>query len=319
MRRDTLVSSLAELARDYVNLRGTQAQIKIALDNLKVEQEILNVTRVRMEKGLVTGLDVESAAAQVESVKAQVPQLQEQVLQGINAISLLLDEPPLGLSAELIGPRAIPPNPPRVPVGLPSELARRRPDIRMAEAQLHAATANIGVAIAEFYPTVSLNASPTLQALEPRDIFKGSSLQYMNIGPSVTLPIFQGGRLKGQPRLAGESQQEAAIAYHKAVLSACTTSSTRSRPTRPSSSVASGFGRRSSTPSRHWCWRVRATSRALPSSRRCSTTRAPCSPRSSSWRRARPTSRSTSSRSTRRSAVVGRKPIPTRGRSPRRF
>ena len=220
MRRDTLVSSLAELARDYVNLRGTQAQIKIALDNLKVEQEILNVTRVRMEKGLVTGLDVESAAAQVESVKAQVPQLQEQVLQGINAISLLLDEPPLGLSAELIGPRAIPPNPPRVPVGLPSELARRRPDIRMAEAQLHAATANIGVAIAEFYPTVSLNASPTLQALEPRDIFKGSSLQYMNIGPSVTLPIFQGGRLKANLVLQEKSQQEAAIAYHKAVLSA---------------------------------------------------------------------------------------------------
>ena len=111
MRRDTLVSSLAELARDYVNLRGTQAQIKIALDNLKVEQEILNVTRVRMEKGLVTGLDVESAAAQVESVKAQVPPLQAQVVQSINAISLLLDEPPLGLSAELIGPRAIPPNP----------------------------------------------------------------------------------------------------------------------------------------------------------------------------------------------------------------
>ena len=220
MRRDTLVSSLAELARDYVNLRGTQAQIKIAQDNIRVEQEILDVTRTRMEKGLVTGLDVESAAAQVESVKAQVPQLQAQLLQGINAISLLLDEPPLGLSSELIGSRAIPPNPPRIPVGLPSELARRRPDIRMAEANLHAATANIGVAIAEFYPTVSLNASPTLQALEPRDIFKGSSLQYMNIGPSVTLPIFQGGRLKANLVLQEKSQQEAAIAYHKAVLSA---------------------------------------------------------------------------------------------------
>ena len=220
MRRDTLVSSLAELARDYVNLRGTQAQIKIAQDNIKVEQEILDVTRTRMDKGLVTGLDVESAAAQVESVRAQVPQLQAQLLQGINAISLLLDEPPLGLSAELIGPRAIPPNPPHIPVGLPSELARRRPDIRMAEANLHAATANIGVAIAEFYPTVSLNASPTLQALEPRDIFKGSSLQYMNVGPSVTLPIFQGGRLKANLVLQEKSQQEAAIAYHKAVLSA---------------------------------------------------------------------------------------------------
>ena len=220
MRRDTLVSSFAELARDYVNLRGEQAQIKIARDNIKVEEEILNVTRVRMEKGLVTGLDVESAAAQVDSVKAQIPQLQAQVLSGINAISLLLDEPPLGLSDELIGPRAIPPNPPRVPVGLPSELARRRPDIRMAEAQLHAATANIGVAIAEFYPSVRLNGSPTLQALEPRTLFRGSSLQYMNIGPAVTLPIFEGGKLKANLVMQEKAQQEAAVAYHKAVLSA---------------------------------------------------------------------------------------------------
>ena len=220
MRRDTLVSSLAEVARDYVNLRGTQAQIRIAQDNIKVEQEILDVTHTRMEKGLVTGLDVESAAAQVESVKAQVPSLQTQLVQGINAISLLLDEPPLGLSSELTGVRAIPPSPPRVPVGLPSELARRRPDIRMAEAQLHAATANIGVAIAEFYPSIKLNGSPTLQALEPRNIFKGSSLQYMNIGPSVTLPIFEGGRLKANLVMQEKSQQEAAVAYHKAVLSA---------------------------------------------------------------------------------------------------
>ena len=220
MRRDTLVSSLAELARDYVNLRGTQAQIKIAQDNIKVEEEILAVTRTRMEKGLVTGLDTESAAAQVESVKAQVPTLQTQVVQGINAISLLLDEPPLGLSGELVGVRAIPPSPPRIPVGLPSELARRRPDIRMAEAQLHAATANIGVAIAEFYPTVTLNGSPTLQALEPRNIFKGSSLQYMNVGPSVTLPIFEGGKLKANLVMQEKAQQEAAVAYHKAVLSA---------------------------------------------------------------------------------------------------
>ena len=220
MRRDTLVSTFAELARDYVNLRGTQALIRIAKDNLKVEQEILDVTRLRQEKGLVTGLDVESAAAQVESVKAQLPQLQSQEVQGINTISLLLGEPPLGLSQELIAARSVPPNPPRVPVGLPSELARRRPDIRIAEAQLHAATANIGVAIAEFYPSVRLNGSPTLQALEPKDIFKGTSLQYMNLGPSVTLPIFEGGRLKSNLVLQEKKQQEAAIAYHKAVLSA---------------------------------------------------------------------------------------------------
>jgi NodT family efflux transporter outer membrane factor (OMF) lipoprotein len=219
-RRDTLVSTLAELARDYVNLRGTQRQIVIARDNLKAQGEILAVTRQRQAKGLVTGLDTESAAAQVESLRALIPQLQQQEVQGVNAISLLLDEPPLALSDELAASTS-PLREPRVlPIGLPSELARRRPDIRRAEAQLHAATANIGVAVAEFYPSVKLNASPTLQAMAPKDIFKGSSLQYMNVGPSVTLPIFEGGRLKSNLVLQEKRQQEAAIGYHKAVLSA---------------------------------------------------------------------------------------------------
>lgn len=219
-RRATLVSSLAELARDYINLRGTQEQIRIAKDNLKIDGEILAVTKVRQEKGLVTGLDVETAASQVDSVRAQIPTLEAQEVQSINAISLLLAEPPLALSKELITPRPVPPNPPRVPIGLPSELARRRPDIREAEQQLHAATANIGVAVAEFYPSVRLNADPTLQALDPKNLFKGTSLQYMGVGPNVTLPIFQGGRLKANLTMAEKSQQEAAISYHRAVLNA---------------------------------------------------------------------------------------------------
>ena len=220
MRRNTLVSTYAELARDYVTLRGTQLQLRIVRDNLKVEEEILGITKVRQSNGLVTGLDVETAASQVDSVRAQIPQLQAQEVNQINMISLLLDQPPLGLSQELIDPKAVPPVPPVVPIGLPSELARRRPDIRVAEANLHAATANIGVAVAEFYPSVRLNGSPTLQALAPKDVFKGTSLQYMNIGPSVTLPIFEGGRLKSNLVLQEKTQQAMAIAYHQAVLNA---------------------------------------------------------------------------------------------------
>ena len=219
-RRNTLVSELAEVARNYVSLRGSQELIRIARDNLKIDQEIFNVTKVRQEKGLVTGLDVEQAASQVESVRAQIPTLEAQEIQQINMISFLLDEPPLGLSAELITAKPVPRNPPRVPIGLPSELARRRPDIREAEAQLHAATANIGVAIGEFFPSVRLNADPTLQALDPKNLFKGTSLQYMQVGPSVTLPIFQGGRLKANLTMMEKSQQQAGIAYHRAVLNA---------------------------------------------------------------------------------------------------
>jgi NodT family efflux transporter outer membrane factor (OMF) lipoprotein len=123
------------------------------------------------------------------------------------------------LGTELRPPRLVPPVPPRVPLGIPSELARRRPDIRAAEAQLHAATADIGVAVAAFYPSVQLNGTVGFDALDIRNLWKGSSLQYM-VGPSVSLPIFAGGRLKSTLELRDAQQQEAAVNYHKTVLQA---------------------------------------------------------------------------------------------------
>lgn len=217
-RRDALVSSQAELARDYVQLRGTQELIQIDLANIRVNEQILDVVRIRQQKGLVTGLDTANAAQQVESIKAQLPQLQQQEIQQINAISLLLGEPPLALSQELVTGRVIPPVPPRVPVGVPSSLVLRRPDIRRAEANLHAAVAEIGVAEAQFFPSVTLTGSPTVNAVDPGKLFRGSSLQYMNIGPSISIPLFEGGRLKSNLVLQRARQQEAAIAYQKAVL-----------------------------------------------------------------------------------------------------
>jgi len=218
-RRDVLVTLLAEVARDYIELRGVQDQIAIANDNLKSAAEIMEVTRTRTEKGLVTGLDVENAAAEVESIKAQLPQLHTQETVQINALSLLLDEPPGALQSTLARAKPIPPAPAHVPLGIPSELARRRPDIRAAEAQLHAATADVGVAVADFYPSVKLNGSVGFNSLDLKNLWKGSSLQY-TFGPSVSLPIFEGGRLKSTLELREAQQQEAAIAYQKTVLQA---------------------------------------------------------------------------------------------------
>jgi NodT family efflux transporter outer membrane factor (OMF) lipoprotein len=218
-RRDALVSSLAELARDYIQLRGVQTQIRIANDNLKVDRDILQVAQQRQQNGVQNGLDVENAAAQVESIRAQLPTLEQQESQYINALSLLLDQPPGALRAMLSRSRAIPLAPPRIPLGIPSELARRRPDIRAAEDQLHAATATIGVAVGAFYPSVQLNGTVGLDALDYTNLWKGSSLQYM-VGPSVSLPIFAGGRLKKTLELRDAQQQEAAIFYHKTVLQA---------------------------------------------------------------------------------------------------
>ena len=137
----------------------------------------------------------------------------------MNALALLLDEPPGTLQSEFARAKPIPPAPGHVPVGIPSELARRRPDIREAEAQLHAATADIGVAVADFYPSVKLNGSVGFNSLDLKNLWKGSSLQY-TFGPSVSLPIFEGGRLRSTLQLREAQQQEAAIAYQKAVLQA---------------------------------------------------------------------------------------------------
>jgi NodT family efflux transporter outer membrane factor (OMF) lipoprotein len=218
-RRAVLLSTVAELARDYIMLRGTQSQLQIARDNLRTAQQSLQLTQQRATGGVTTDLDVANAAAQVRTTAAQIPPLQQQESELINAISLLLGQPPNALQTDLITAKRVPPVPPRVPVGLPSELARRRPDIREAEAQLHAATADIGVAVANFYPSVTLSGSVGLQALQPWKMFDINARNYA-LGPGITIPIFQGGQLRGTLELRKAQQQEAAINYQKTVLQA---------------------------------------------------------------------------------------------------
>lgn len=218
-RRAALVSSLAEVARDYIALRGNQALLKIAHDNLHTAQQNLQLTQQRAAGGVTTDLDVANAAALYRTTAAEIPRLEQQVSENINAISLLLGQPPNALQAELIAPAPVPPLPPRIPVGLPSELARRRPDIRQAEAQLHAATADIGVAVANFYPSVTLSGSIGLQSLQPWQLFSFNAREY-SAGPGITIPIFQGGQLKATLELRKAQEQEAAINYQKVVLSA---------------------------------------------------------------------------------------------------
>ena len=219
-RRSQLLSSIAEVARDYVQLRGTQSTLQITRDNLASAQESAMLTGERFKGGLATDLDVANAQQQVEATAANIPQLEQQEAQSINAIGLLLGMPPAALRAELSPRKPEPPVPPRVPVGLPSELAQRRPDIRQAEAQLHAATADIGMAKADFYPRLTLSGSVALQALQVKNL--GWSAGTYSFGPSLTIPIFEGGRLRRTVELREAAQQEAAINYQRTVLQAFT-------------------------------------------------------------------------------------------------
>ncbi|MBB4200667.1 RND transporter [Rhodoblastus sphagnicola] len=217
-RRDALLSVMAETARDYIQLRGAQVQIGVLNDNVKVAEGILKLADERQAKGMQSALDTENARSQLEAYRAQIPPLEQQESELINALSFLLDQPPGALKARL-GQKRKSLVLAAVPDGVSSELARRRPDIRVAEAQLHAATAQTGVAVASFYPSITLNGQAGLDSLNTNNLLRASSFQW-SFGPSVSVPIFEGGKLKNNLDLRETQQQEAALAYRKTVMAA---------------------------------------------------------------------------------------------------
>lgn len=218
-RSEVLLSARAELARDYIELRNTQELLQIAHQNLDIANDALKLTQVRAREGVTTDLDVSNASAQVENIESLIPTLESHSETTINAIGLLLGEEPGALRQTLAVTHDVPALPAQVPIGFPSELVQRRPDIRKAEAELHAATASIGVAKADFYPRIMLNGSAGFQSLQLSSLASWASGQFV-AGPSITFPIFEGGRLKGMLQLREAQQQEAAIAYKETVLRA---------------------------------------------------------------------------------------------------
>ncbi|MFB9128676.1 efflux transporter outer membrane subunit [Paraburkholderia dipogonis] len=218
-RNAILLSARAELARDYIQLRDTQALLQIAKQNLDIAHDATKLTQNRVHEGVTTDLDVANAMAQAESIESLIPTLESRNTTTINAIGVLLAKEPGALQQMLAEPHDVPALPDQVPIGVPSELVQRRPDIRKAEAQLHAATATIGMAKADFYPRISLNGSAGFQSLQLSNLADWASGQFV-VGPSITLPIFEGGRLKGTLHLREAQQQEAAIVYQHTVLQA---------------------------------------------------------------------------------------------------
>ncbi|WP_273828344.1 efflux transporter outer membrane subunit [Pseudomonas sp. SBT1-2] len=218
-RRGVLLSVLAETAQDYIQLRGVQSTRAVTEQNLDVARHSLKLSQLRLADGVATDLDVAEAAAQVATIESQLPALQQRQAQLINALSLLMGEPPQALHAELAADAPVPQTPSQVAIGLPSQLAERRPDIRQAEARLHAATASIGVAKGDFYPRITLSGNFGSQAMQLSDFGSWGSRQF-GIGPQFSLPLFDGGRLRGVLHLREAQQQEAAVAYQQTVLRA---------------------------------------------------------------------------------------------------
>lgn len=217
--RDSEVTVAAEVAGDYLMLRALQRQIAVARDEIGRQQETLALVKARRKFGFVTDLDVRQQQAQLSSVRATLPDLDAQARAQIHALGVLLGEQPEALENELASPRALPAHPPGVPVGLPSDLLRRRPDIRAAERALAASNAQIGVAVADLYPKFNLTGAFDFVSLDLKHLLDLSSRQYSGTA-AVTWPVLAGGQIHANIRAMKEENLQALYAYRKAVVGA---------------------------------------------------------------------------------------------------
>jgi NodT family efflux transporter outer membrane factor (OMF) lipoprotein len=174
---------------------------------------------MRARGGLVTQLDVVTQQARLADARGLAPALEHRRTQLANALAILLGEAPGALDEQLAAPEVAAEPPPEVAIGVASDVARRRPDIRAAEARLHAATAEIGVAVADLYPRFMLSGGFLLESLDAADLSEWGSRQW-SIGPTLSLPLFDGGRRRGAVELRKLQQQEAAVNYQRTVLRA---------------------------------------------------------------------------------------------------
>ncbi|NLI82758.1 MAG: efflux transporter outer membrane subunit [Deltaproteobacteria bacterium] len=216
-RRDLLVSLLAEVSRDYLQIRGNQLRLDIARRNIASQQHTLELVKTRYEAGLSSELDVAQAKAQLSSTEAQVPLLEAEMRQAVYRLGVLLAQHPGEILDELSKEAPIPATPPEVPAGLPSDLLRRRPDIRLAERELAAQTARIGVATAELFPRFSLTGALGLQSVSASDFFTSGS-RFWSVGPTVRWPVFDAGRIRANIQVQNARQEQALAQYEKAVL-----------------------------------------------------------------------------------------------------
>lgn len=217
LTRLTLVS---DVARNYFDLRTTQNQIRLTREDIATLQDRLELLEAQVRGGTMNHLNLEQQRAELAALNAQLPGLLAQEGAGINQIALLLGQRPGSLRAELTAPVA--PEQPALPdlaLGLPSEVALRRPDIRAAEARLHRATAAIGIAKADLYPSIRLGARFGYESYLSGEFSDWGSRTW-SIGPSLSLPIFDHGRRTSVVQLRELQQQEAAVNYQQTVLKA---------------------------------------------------------------------------------------------------
>ncbi len=217
MQRDVLISVAAEVARNYFNLRSVQSRLDTAKKNIDAQTQSLDLARSRFQAGLTGELDVKTAEAQLASSKSVLPNLEAFVQMTIHRLGVLIGDAPGALQEELAPKAPLAPVPLEVPVGLPADILRNRPDVREAERAVAAATARIGVAEADLYPHFILGGSLTGSSTEFEGITRGAN-RLWSFGPEIRWPIFDGGRIRANIQVQNARQEQAITAYEQTVM-----------------------------------------------------------------------------------------------------
>jgi NodT family efflux transporter outer membrane factor (OMF) lipoprotein len=224
-RRETSMLVITEVARSYVDLRSAQQQLASVQADASAQAQVANLIAERWSKGEASRFDFVRADAQARSARAELPNLDAAAHAAVYRLALLTGQPPEALAQRLLIPAPLPACPAVVAAGMRSDVLRRRPDVRQAERQLAAATADVGVATADLFPRLSLVGSLGQQSLQSQQ-FTSSSSTYYSLGPSLHWPLFAGGSLRANVRAADARADAAGAAYESAVLTALSDSET---------------------------------------------------------------------------------------------
>lgn len=224
-RNDILISIFAEIARNYVELRSSQIQKHLLENNVELLKKEVDIIQQRYTSGYSNLLDLQQIEIQLNQALSNLPVVTTNIYKSIFTISILTGNLPETLLCELMPELPLPSVDPCIATGIRSDLLRRRPDIRTAERNLAQATANIGVAVASFFPSLTLYGLYGLQSLKIDNLFSPNSKTWI-YGADIHLPIFQGGQLVGNLRIAEAQTAAIAFQYQQTVLNAVQESET---------------------------------------------------------------------------------------------
>ena len=214
-----LISLMAEVALNYVDVRTYQAQLTLTRANIKTQEESYKLNRSRNQAGIIDELAVQESLRILESSRSQIPAIETRLSAAKNRLAVLLGRPPGEFAQELTEEKAIPILPATVAIGIPAETLRRRPDIRFVERVLAAQTARVGVATADLYPKFRLTGTIGIESVDSGDFLEWGS-RFWRIGPSASWNVFDAGAIRQNIQVQTARQEQALIQYQETVLKA---------------------------------------------------------------------------------------------------